>query len=349
MKVNKTELAKKLDKIKSVVPKSSPTPALMGVLVKNGYLIASNTEMTVKAKLEGAEGEHFIIPSRAFDLIKNLPDGELDVSEGKSNKITITMEKIKNTYPSLPAEDYAYTADRTLEGGGMMAIDCKVLKDAIAHVLYAIPSKSSNTVMTALCMQAHDGKLNFVGLDGHVIALVETEFDGEFELLIPRSAAEKLLSLEMSGSVYIEHDKNSAIFKADEYEIYTRLVEGAYFKYDKFFESYQDEISVRRSDLLEAVIRAKLCTEEMTPTKFEIEGDELKLSIRDKTADYAEIVHLQKAIKEKLVIGFNSKLVLETLKAHTDEEVSMKFSGGSAPMIVCSESMKSIVLPVKIR
>lgn len=38
MKVNKTELAKKLDKIKSVVPKSSPTPALMGVLVKNGYL-----------------------------------------------------------------------------------------------------------------------------------------------------------------------------------------------------------------------------------------------------------------------------------------------------------------------
>lgn len=349
MKVNKTELAKKLDKIKSVVPKSSPTPALMGVLVKNGYLIASNTEMTVKAKLEGAEGEHFVIPARAFDLIKNLPDGELDVSEGKSNKITITIEKIKNTYPSLPSEDYAYTADRTLEGGGMMAIDCKVLKEAIAHVLYAIPSKSSNAVMTALCMQAHDGKLNFVGLDGHVIALVETEFDGEFELLIPRSTAEKLLSLEMSGSIYIEHDKNSAIFKADEYEIYTRLVEGAYFKYDKFFESYQDEISVRRSDLLEAVIRAKLCTEEMTPTKFEIEGNELKLSIRDKTADYAEIVHLQTGIKERLVIGFNSKLVLETLKAHTGEEVSMKFSGSSAPMIMCSESMKSIVLPVKIR
>lgn len=349
MKVNKTELAKKLDKIKSVVPNRSPTLALMGVLVKDGYLIASNTEMTVKAKLEGTEGEHFIIPARAFDLIKNLPDGELDVSVGKGNKITITMEKIKNTYPSLPAKEYAYTADKLLEGGGMMAIDCRVLKEAIAHVLYAIPSKSSNTVMTALCMQAHDGKLDFVGLDGHVIALVETEFDGEFELLIPRNAAEKLLSLEMSGSIYIEHDKNSAIFKADEYEIYTRLVEGTYFKYDRFFENYQDEISVRRSDLLEAVIRVKLCTEEMTPTKFEVEGDELKLSIRDKTADYAETVHLKKGIQEKLIIGFNSKLVIETLKAHTGEEVSMKFTGSSQPMIVCSESMKSIVLPVKIR
>lgn len=349
MKLNKIELAKRIDRMKNVVPKSSLIPALMGVLVNDGYLIASNTEMTVKAKLEGSEGEHFIIPARAFDLIKNLPDGELDISEGKGNKVTITMDKIKNTYPSVSAEEYAYTADRVLEGGGTMTIDCRILKDAISHVLYAIPSKSSNTVMTALCMQAHGGRLNFVGLDGHVIALAETEYDGEFELLVPRSAAEKLLSLEMSGNICIEHDKNSAVFKTDEYEIYTRLVEGEYFKYDKFFKDYREEISVRRSDLLEAVIRAKLCSEEMTPTKFEIDGDELRLSIRDRTADYAETVRLKTGIGEKMVIGFDSKLVLETLKAHTSEEVLMRFSGSSAPMIVCSESLKSIVLPVKIR
>lgn len=349
MKINKAELVKRLDKIKSVVPKNSSIPALMGVLVKDGYLIASNTEMTVKAKLEGTEGQYFIIPSRAFDLIKNLPDGDLDVSEGKGNRVTITMEKIKNTYPSLPAEEYAYTADRALAGGGMMSIDCKVLKEAISHVLYAVSSKPQNAVMAALCMQAHGGKLRFVGLDGHVVALVETEFEGEFELLIPKSAAEKLLALEMSGSIYIEHDKNSAVFKADEYEIYTRLVSGTYFKYDKYFEDYQDEINVKRSDLLEAVIRAKLCTEEMIPTRFEIEGEEMKLSIRDKTADYSETIHLQSGIRRKIIIGFNSKLVLETLKAHTGEAVTMKFGGSNQPMIVCSEIMKSIVLPVKLQ
>ena len=349
MRVNKNELAKRIDRLKSVVPKNSTMPALMGILVKDGYLIASNTEMTVKAKLEGTEGQHFIIPSRAFDLIKNLPDGDLDVSEGKGNKITITMEKIKNTYPSFPAEEYAYTADRVLVGGGMMSIDCRILKEAIAHVLYAISSKPQNAVMSALCMQAHGGKLNFVGLDGHVVAVVETECEGEFELLIPKSAAEKLLSLEMNGSIYIEHDKNSAVFKSDEYEIYTRLVSGTYFNYGKFFEDYLDEVSVKRSDLLEAVIRAKLCTEEMTPTKFEIEGGELKLSIRDNTADYSETIHLQSETKKKIVIGFNSKLVLETLKAHSGEDITMKFGGSNQPMIVCSEIMKSIVLPVRLQ
>lgn len=80
MKIQKTELATKLNQIKGVVPKKTTMPILQGILVKEGYLIANNLEMTVKAKLEGTEGECFIIPERAFDLINNLPDGEVDAS-----------------------------------------------------------------------------------------------------------------------------------------------------------------------------------------------------------------------------------------------------------------------------
>lgn len=352
MRIDKTELAKRLDKVKSVVPKSSPVAALMGVLVKDGYLIASNTEMTIKAKLEGTEGESFIIPSKAFDLIKNLPAGDLNIitAGGKSgDRITISMEKIKNTYATFPPEEYPYDADRAPEGSGQMAIDSKVLKDSMAHVNYAIPSKGSNRIMTSLCMEAKDGKLNFVGLDGHVVAWVQTDFDGEFNLLIPKSAVEKMLSLEMTGDVQIEYDKNSAIFRVDGYEIHTRLMEGEFFKYERFFENYTEELLVKRADLLEAVVRAKLCTEEMTPTRFDIEGDELQLSIRDSTADYTEVVHLQRGARNKMTIGFNSRLVLETLKAHSGDEIKMRFSGGSQPMIVASDIMRSIVLPVKIR
>ena len=48
MKIQKTDLAQKLNKIKGVVPKRTVLPALKGVLVMDGYLIANNTEMTVK-------------------------------------------------------------------------------------------------------------------------------------------------------------------------------------------------------------------------------------------------------------------------------------------------------------
>ena len=37
MKIQKTELAAKLNKIKGVVPKKTTNPALQGILVKEGY------------------------------------------------------------------------------------------------------------------------------------------------------------------------------------------------------------------------------------------------------------------------------------------------------------------------
>ena len=44
MKIQKTELAAKLNQIKGVVPKKTTMPILQGILVKEGYLIANNLE-----------------------------------------------------------------------------------------------------------------------------------------------------------------------------------------------------------------------------------------------------------------------------------------------------------------
>lgn len=79
MKVQKYEISRTIDKLKSIVQKNDQFPALGGVLVKDGYLIASNTEMTMQLKLEASKGSCFIIPMKAFDVIKNLPEGEVDV------------------------------------------------------------------------------------------------------------------------------------------------------------------------------------------------------------------------------------------------------------------------------
>ena len=348
MKINKAELAKKIEKLKSVVPKNSTIPALMGILVMNGKIIASNTEMTIQARFEGSEGEHFIIPSRAFDLIKNLPDGDLDISEEEGNKISISMERIKNTYQSIPAEQYAYAVERELKNGSEMTIDGETLQNDISHVLYAIPTKSAKMIMTALCMKAEGGWLDFTGLDGHVIAMATQKYDGDFELLIPKTAAEKLISLDISGKVKIAYDRNCAIFSCEEYEIYTRLVDGAYIAYRRFFEYYQYEVSINRMELLNAMIRVNIIPEERIPVKFEIENQELKLSIQDKNTDYKEIIMLEPGIENKMLIGFSSRLMIETLKAHSSEKVTLKFSGSNQPVIIESGNLRSIVLPVRI-
>lgn len=108
MKVQKYEIARVIDKLKSIVQKNDQFPALGGILVKDGYLIASNSEITMKVKLEASEGSYFIIPMKAFDLIKNLPDGEIDISATDKNVVMIKIGAIKNKYQSYPPEEFNF-------------------------------------------------------------------------------------------------------------------------------------------------------------------------------------------------------------------------------------------------
>ena len=348
MKIQKTDLAQKLNKIKGVVPKKTTMPVLQGILVRDGYLIANNMEMTVKAKIEGTEGESFIIPERAFDLINNLPDGEMEISVAAGNIITIKAGKIKNKYQTLDPAQFPTTASQ--DEGSELRIKAEMLLESMKRVSYAVPAQNTNTVMTAMCLQASGGQLNFAGLDGHVLAWDKIDYDGEFELLIPKNTVDKIKSLGLSGEVQIRHNKTGAVFITEDFEIYTRLIEGEYFKYQTLFKELPLHTVVSRMALLDAMTRAKMCTEERCPVKFEMDGGALSLSIKDNITDYAETVDLQEDIAEALTIGFDARLVLETLKAFDCENVGLSFGGPKMPMIVEAEDsdFKTIVLPVAI-
>lgn len=348
MKIQKIRLIQKLNKIKGVVPKNPSMPILQGILVQNGYLIANNMEMTVKAKIEGAEGESFIIPERAFDLINNLPDGEMEISVSANNIITIKADKIKNKYQTMDPAQFPATAYQY--EGSELTIKAETLLESMKRVSYAVPIQGNNPVMSAMCLQASGGQLNFVGLDGHVLAWDKVDYDGDFELLIPKNTVDKLKSLGMSGDVQIRYSKTGAVFITEDFEVYTRLIEGKYFKYQIMFNELPLHTVVSRMAFLGAMTRAKMCTEERCPVKFELEGHSLCLSIKDKTTDYRETVELQEDMAEALTIGFNARLVLETLKAFDCENVGISFGGSKMPMIFEAEDsdFRAIVLPVNL-
>lgn len=348
MKIQKTELATKLNKIKGVVPKKTTMPVLQGVLVKEGYLIANNMEMTIKAKLEGIEDECFIIPERAFDLISNLPDGEVDIFVTAKNTITIKADKIKNKYQTMDPEQFPATATQKSEN--QLTIKANLLLESMKRVSYAVSTQGNNVVMSSMCLQAADGQLNFVGLDGHVLAWDRVDYDGNFELLIPKNTVDKLKSLGLTGDVQITHNKTGAVFITEDFEVYTRLIEGEYFKYQSMFKELPVHTVVSREELLDAMTRAKMCTEERCPVRFEMQEEQLDLSIKDKTTDYRETVDLQEKLLRPLTIGFDARLVLETLKAFDCDNVGISFEGPKMPMIVEAEDsdFKTIVLPVAI-
>lgn len=348
MKLQKAELAQKLNKIKGVVPRKTDMSVLKGVLVKDNYLIANNLEMVVKVKIEGTDGESFLIPERAFDLINNLPDGDVEILEEKDS-LTIKADKIKNEYQALDCTMFPETAVQ--EDESELTIKAEILLESIRHVTYAVPAQNSNATLTAMCLHASGGQLNFAGLDGYMAAWDKVGYNGEFELLIPKQTVDKLKSIGLSGDVRIKHNQTSAVFITEGVEVHTRLVEGKYFEYQKLFKDLPLHTVVSRTELLDALTRAKMCTEERCPVRFELDGNSLSLNIKDSITDYHETMELQEEIAERLTIGFDARRVLETLKAFDCENVGISFESAKMPMIVESEDsdFKAIILPVLLR
>ena len=145
-------------------------------------------------------------------------------------------------------------------------------------------------------------------------------------------------------------NKSGAVFITKDFEVYTRLVEGEYFKYQSMFKEFPLHTVISRVALLDAMTRAKMCTGERCPVRFELVGNALNLSIKDSITDYSETVELQEEMSKGLTIGFDARLVLETLKAFDCDNVGLSLGGSKLPMIVEAEDsdFRAMVLPVNL-
>ncbi len=354
MKLKKYELVRAIDKIKSVVQKNPQIPALGGILVKEGYAIAANSEMTIQVKLEGTEDESFIVPMKAFDLIKNLPEGNVEIACDDKNVVTIQMEKIKNSYQSFPAENFMYDTPKIGKEEGIV-FPGSLLMEAMSHTLYAAADKSpGHPELEGIYLEGDGENLNLVATDGHIMCwdqIGAVSGVSGLKLIVPKTAAKKLTSMGMDEEVTLLYNESGAVFKTEVYLIRTRIRNGKFVSYQKMFVNMENYAIVNREDLIGAMTRAKMCTDESVPAEFDIDGEEINIILQDKVTNYREKIMLMSPIQKPIRIGFNSRLVLETIKAFTCENIMLNFSSSYTPMIVQAEDsdMKALVLPVKLR
>ena len=354
MIIQKKELSQRIESIKSIVPKSGNMVAIQSILLKDGYLIATNHEITIKAKLEGTGSESFLIPQKAFDLIKNLPDGEMEISADSSNhSVTIKAGSINNTFQSLSPELFCTVKEPVCDNGLDISVDSEELREKMKDVLYAVAKKHSGK-MGALCISCGEGYLNFAGTDGHMLAWDKLAFEGEgMELLIPRDTAEKLLQLDFVGEVKIKHSPTSAIFTTDDYIIETRLIDGSYVPYAKMFVDMPIHATVDKKKFMDAVHRAAMCIDLETriPIRLQFDADSVRVYLEAKNAKYSETVPLDGKVEEPVLIAFDPRLLKETLKVFDVEKIHLGLKSDKQPMFVSAEGkeLKSLVLPVNIK
>lgn len=357
MKIASAVLAKKIKEVKGFVPQKTTMEALYSLLVKDGYLIASNTEQTVMVILEGVEGTtgSFLLPPQAYNVLVNMTAGDTEIKVDDNHTLSVTSGRSRMRFSSMDPSAYSFDIDSKDEGKASATISAEVLKNAITRILFATDESGAagSVPLEVISIETKDGFLNVCGMSKPMVAWSRVPYEGELKMMLPISAAKNLVSLDMKGDVTVIADAKTAKFKTEGRIFQCRLMEGSIMDYQTFFGELPVWAGIDRQEVLQIAKRVStLAKDEKKPICLDFNGDALKLSYMSSTSVYEESVFLTEPSQPgSIVIGLDPKLLSEVLKAFPEDDVRLNFASGAMPVIATADGsgMKVLLLPVLIQ
>ena len=130
-------------------------------------------------------------------------------------------------------------------------------------------------------------------------------------------------------------------------------MEGEFIKYrDIIPEENTTKVISGRDILLESIERASLLAKEGKNNliKITIKNDLMTITSRSEEGNVKEEIIIEKTGND-IEIGFNSKFVIDVLKAVDDDKLSLNFKTGVSPCVIKpveGDKYEYLILPVRI-
>lgn len=150
MKIEKQELASKLNKLKRILPSRPTIECLKGILLKNNSIFVNNLEMAMMTPLDIDTEEEFILPQKAIEMIESLPAGQIEITCDKNYSITIKTDNIKNRFQSFNPDEYPDTSLNIDTGEEKTIVPGEVLQEAMNSIIYAVSTNDRKPAITGM-------------------------------------------------------------------------------------------------------------------------------------------------------------------------------------------------------
>lgn len=349
MKIDKSELVKRINMLEKVIPTKPSVPCMEGILVKDGRMCANNLQNAISIATPEAAGECFIIPRRAVAMAKSLPDGLVQITPQRDNSIVIKIGAIQTKMKSFSPDEFP--DNHILEDATETTLDFGDLVDMISNVEYATSMNETRPVYTGVLLDGDGEHLNVVACDGVRCAWAHTAYAEKFRMVIPKQTVKLLLSIRSTEQISIQTQGKKAVFTIGECEIYSCLLSGSYLEYRKFFPNRQLSVGVNRSSLLDSMRRVMICSDDKDKCRVEMvcSGEILQLKCRQSAAEYMEELDVQDAFSSDMRVMFNSAFLIDALKNYNCSVIDCFFGANNTePLVLDDGQIKSLILPVRM-
>lgn len=363
IRIDRNELLKAVKIAIKGISKTSTLQILRGIKLeaKNEFLYLTSTdlELTINTKIACdiiAEGSCVIGEAKLFnDIITKLPDGEVSIKVS-DNKATI---KSKDSKFNLAIENaFDFPNLECIQDSIKFDIDNNILLEGIKKVVIAISDDGTRPVLTGSLMEIKKDSFSLVALDGYRLAYfnVKGEFKEEVKAIVPKIALNEIARLiDGVDIVNVSINDKFASFQIGDTNLTTSLIQGVFFNYnDLLKDKSKTKINLNTKELLNCLDRATLLSKDGSNNliKIKMENKEIIITANSQIADVVEKVEILSQSGEDIVIGFNSKFIIDGLKSISDPEINIYLNGSNNPSIIkgtdSEEEYLYLVLPIRI-
>lgn len=347
--------------VSKAVPGKTTMPILECILIdaNNGEikLTANDMELGIETIIDGDILEKGIIALDAkifLEIVRKLPDNMITIETEANLNTIITCEKAKFNIIGKSGEDFSYLPE--IERMNSVVISQFTLKEVIRQTIFSIADNENNKLMTGELFEIKDNHLKVVSLDGHRISLRNIELKDNYEplkVVVPGKTLNeisKILTGEADKDVTIFFTDKHILFEFDQTVVLSRLIEGEYFRIDQMLSTdYETKMKINKREFLSCIDRATLLVKEgdKKPIIMNITDSDMELKINSTIGSMNENIDITKQGKD-IMIGFNPKFLIDSLKVIDDEEIDIYMVNPKAPCIIRDEanSYLYLILPV---
>lgn len=347
---------------------SKPTMEILdGILLEanerfklTGNDLELGIECFVEANIE--KPGSIVINSRMFgEIIRKLPHADILITLNENNIVSIECENSYFKLKGVPSEGYPSLPQIAKENS--LEISQKNIRDMIRQTLFAVSDDENKPAFNGSLVESLGNEINIVSIDGYRMAVRNTKLDDslpELDVVVPGKTLSEIVKIlqPIDEKVVIYSSRSQILFDTGDCRIVSRLLEAEYLDYRNIVpKDYNTKVRVSTEEILSSAERASLISsykasskERDYPIKLEISDDNVIISSVTQIGSVTETVHADIDGRD-IVIGFNPRYFIDSLKVIEDEEIELFFTDNIGPCIIKpldGNKFTYMVLPVKI-
>ncbi|HDU1349789.1 TPA: DNA polymerase III subunit beta [Staphylococcus pseudintermedius] len=359
------------DTLKAISPRAT-LPILTGIkidatnegIVLTGSDSEISIEITIPNQVDGqeiinvVEPGSVVLPGRFFvDIIKKLPGKEVKLSTNEQFQTLITSAHSEFNLSGLDPDQYPLLPQ--VSSDDALQLPVKVLKNIIAQTNFAVSTSETRPVLTGVNWLIQQNELLCTATDSHRLAVRKLKLEEEIEdknVIIPGKALAELnkIMTDSEDHVDIFFASNQVLFRVGNVNFISRLLEGHYPDTSRLFpENYEIKLGLNNSDFYHAIDRASLLAREGGNNVIKLSTGDTQIELSSTSPEIGTVkeeVTANDVEGGNLKISFNSKYMMDALKAIDNEEVEVEFFGTMKPFILKpkdDDTVTQLILPIR--